>query len=150
MTRISHIFGVSALLLGVAAGAPVVASDYSHPPIQIKKKAIEVGVGKEAVEIGDVTAHCLECHGPDIGAAEVDAEAPTPAHSVGGAGRSHPVDVAYPEAGSGLASRAALDERLLLVEGQMTCITCHDPEAADHALVLSKEGSQLCLACHQR
>ena len=148
--RISHFFVVSVMLLGIAAVTAATASDYSHPPVQIKKKGIKVGTGKDAVKIEDVTAHCLECHGPDIGAAEADAEAPTPVHSVGGSDSSHPVKVAYPDSKSGLAPRADLDERLVLINGQMTCITCHEPEDPDHALVLPNEGSQICLACHQR
>lgn len=136
--------------LGIMLTPLATASDYSHPPVQIKKKGIRVGTGKDAVKIENVTAHCLECHGPDIGVAEAEAEAPTPTHLVGPAGRSHPVDVAYPDSKNGLAPRAGLDERLLLIEGKVTCITCHDPEAANHSLVIPQDGSQLCLACHQR
>ena len=138
------------LLLAPAVVMPATASDYAHPPIQIKKKEIKAGTGKDAVKIEDVTAHGLECHGSDIGAAETDAEAPTPAHSVGPSGRSHPVEVVYPESAEGLTPRGGLDGILLLIEGKVTCITCHDPGAPDHSLVISQSGSQLCLACHQR
>ena len=148
--RTSRVRHLPVLLLAIAMALPATASDWSHPPLEVRKKGIRAGTGKEAVEIADVTAHCLECHGPDIGAAEAEAAAPTPVHSVGGADRSHPVDVVYPKAGQGLTPRGTLDERLLLIEGRMTCVTCHAPEAADHALVIPEAGSQLCIACHQR
>ena len=144
------LFAILLTSQGIFMAPPATASDWSHPPLKVRKKTIQVGTGKDAEKVENVTAHCLECHGPDIGAKEADAEAPTPSHSVGGSDRSHPVDVAYPDSKSGLAPRTGLDKRLILIKGQVTCITCHDPEATDHALVIPSDGSQLCLACHQR
>ena len=37
----------------------------------------------------------------------------------------------------------------LFVGGNLSCVTCHDPQATDRALVLRLEEGELCLACHR-
>jgi predicted CXXCH cytochrome family protein len=126
------------------------AAEGSHPKLHFQEESFRVEGESESRPLGSLSAYCLECHGPDLGAMAPGSEAPTPTHAVSGSGRSHPVDVPYPISEIGLVPGGDLDQRLSLVDGQMTCITCHDSEAADRALVLPKEGSQLCLACHRR
>jgi predicted CXXCH cytochrome family protein len=68
-------------------------------------------------------------------------------------GNSHPVGVDYPiysMYGSNFVSRGALDRRIILIDGKVGCLSCHNPlnPARDH-LVMSNDRSRLCLACHR-
>jgi len=68
---------------------------------------------------------------------------------------SHPVDIPYrqadPRSADGpLVPSLALDSRIALPQGKVTCISCHSPYSKKHAqLVMSNIGSRLCLSCHQ-
>lgn len=136
------------LLIAALISVPVLAQDsstHTHDPIKIGKKKVEVGVGKQAEQLDSVADYCLQCHGEDEAG-----EAPVPEHSIGAANRSHPVDVTYPVGDGSYKSVEGLDKRLVLIQGQMTCVTCHDPVAPDHHLVIPNAGSQICIACHNR
>ena len=63
---------------------------------------------------------------------------------------SHPVMIDYPPAGNGYASAADVaGSGLKLVDGKVTCITCHDLTNTETAhLAKTMNNSQLCLACH--
>ena len=135
--------------LGLLVGASVAAQDdssYSHEPVKIGKKKIEVGKGRKARKIDNVSEYCLSCHGDEAAAGR----APVPAHSVGSAETSHPTDILYPAEKSGYKGAEKLDPRLVLRQGRMSCITCHDMENPRHELVISAAGSELCIACHQK
>ena len=121
-------------------------TSYTHDPIKIGKKKIEVGKGRKAKRIESVTLYCLGCHGDDAQAGE----APSPSHSIGSPDHSHPTDIAYPSGTSGYRAADQLDQRLVLYEGRVSCITCHDVQDSDHRLVISPAGGDLCTACHQR
>ena len=65
---------------------------------------------------------------------------------------SHPVMINYPPDGSKKGYAAASDvERtgIKLIDGQVTCITCHDLMNTESAhLAKPMDNSQLCLVCH--
>ena len=98
---------------------------------------------------------CLSCHdgsvASDIGHA--GARRGTIAPDV--LATSHPVDVPYrltdrQSADGPLVPVAALDPRVHLSSGKVTCMSCHSPYAAEDAqLVMPNLGSRLCLSCHQ-
>jgi predicted CXXCH cytochrome family protein len=68
------------------------------------------------------------------------------AGSVGGP-QGH-VDVYYM---AGRDFNAALDHRVILVDGRVTCISCHDPYSSEpKRLVMSNHRSRLCLECHRK
>jgi predicted CXXCH cytochrome family protein len=119
---------------------------YAHDPIKIGKKKVTVGKGRAARKIDNVTQYCLGCHGDD----GQTGEAPKPAHSVGSAKTSHPTDILYPAEKSGYTSTENLDPRLILREGRVSCITCHDVQNSSHELVISPASGELCTACHQK
>lgn len=84
------------------------------------------------------TNYCLGCH---------DGASASLVH------RSHPVDIDYAFAqmrsGGKLKPAAALDPAIYLKDGQIACVSCHHPESLNGAkLVLSNDGSRICLACH--
>lgn len=67
---------------------------------------------------------------------------------------SHPVDIPYRLtnhfADGPLTPRFSLDTRVRLFDSNITCASCHSPYATQPALlVMSNQGSRLCLSCHQ-
>ena len=64
---------------------------------------------------------------------------------------SHPVGVAYDSAVPGrrpLRPRMFLDERIILPQGKVECVSCHDAATPKMSLVMSNRFSALCLSCH--
>ncbi len=98
-----------------------------------------------------VESQCLVCHDGTVGE---DVHGGVTAPGVGSAGSSHPVGVPYLSRPRGFSDNsllpvASLDERLVLPEGRVECVTCHDPfSTAEDLLVMSNHGSSLCLSCH--
>lgn len=77
---------------------------------------------------------CLACHDGTIG------------KSVGIGG--HKVDILY------IAKKdfnVLRDNRVILIKGRITCISCHNPYSSEKArLVMSNKDSRLCLTCHRK
>ncbi|HEY3448489.1 MAG TPA: cytochrome c3 family protein [Myxococcales bacterium] len=87
---------------------------------------------------------CLACH---------DGSIATSLHTNLGDG-SHPVERDYREAAADPARRltpvSQLSRRLVLVDGLVTCTTCHDPKSSRPShLAMPMEGSAMCMACHR-
>ena len=79
--------------------------------------------------------NCLGCHDGSV------------AKDIGTHG--HPTNALY------LTSRRGLnrltDKKIVLVEGRITCLSCHNPYGTKKGkLVKSNEGSRLCLTCHRK
>lgn len=95
---------------------------------------------------------CLECHlgtiGPQANFTLAAANGSTPSHGSG----SHPVGVDYAAAADAnrqLRPPTFLPEEIQLPEGQVGCVTCHNPYSPlPYMLPMSNGGSALCLACH--
>jgi predicted CXXCH cytochrome family protein len=113
-----------------------------HEPLEVRRGKLFTASGREARPLENVSAYCVECHADDLGGAG-DHGAPMM--------RSHPVEIGYDAAdGDGLVARDEIDPRLLLLDGKVTCVTCHDARTTDHRLVMPDDQSQLCLECHRR
>jgi predicted CXXCH cytochrome family protein len=67
---------------------------------------------------------------------------------------SHPVGVDYMLARArrgGLLPVGALNPAIKLIEGKVSCNSCHDPYSKERKqLVMSMSGSKLCLSCHDK
>jgi len=97
---------------------------------------------------------CLTCHD---GAMASDATARTGAVLIGlpdEGPQAHPVSVEYrmeslrPGEG-GLRPESMLDPRIRLFDHRVECASCHSPYSSEpRLLVMSNEGSRLCLTCH--
>ncbi len=108
--------------------------------------------------LDDATRGCIKCHKMDVG------KHFGPAHTV------HIVGIDYVEAARrspSLVSAGSLDPRLKLVDGRVSCITCHteyvqeshtesymerdNPEATRYPMLrVDNSGSGLCLKCHRK
>ncbi len=70
-------------------------------------------------------------------------------------GNRHPVDVAFPTFGFRnahvLRARRDLPPDVVLRDGRLTCVTCHDGRSTrPFHLALPADAGQLCRACHDR
>lgn len=66
----------------------------------------------------------------------------------------HPVSITWPTGDTGLYA-APQDPSLRLFNGKVECATCHDPHngtpidtGGNQFMVMSNQGSQMCLSCH--
>jgi len=145
---------VGGLLIGVAllSAARVTtdsegagSSNGDHGEITLEKGAFFLGAGEAREPLADVSVYCIGCHDdPGISGGRDRAEE----YHLGDPGRSHPVDIVYPSQGSDLVPRNALDERLVLTAGEMTCLTCHDHRSGGQGFAISPDGGELCTTCH--
>jgi len=91
-------------------------------------------------EFAGIDAYCLSCHGGRTAPRRLCAGVrPDPHRSA----------VPYPTGTRDLRPLSALDPRLKLRGGRVTCETCHGGrDAAASYLSIPVAGSALCLACH--
>lgn len=105
--------------------------------------------------LDDLSIRCLACH-DSIFAAEALVENFSMTlgfHNNNEIGVSHPVGVSYFEAKrkymGAYRNVENLPREITLFGGQVGCGSCHNPYSKRHfELVMSNEGSALCLACH--
>jgi predicted CXXCH cytochrome family protein len=103
-------------------------------------------------EIDDITSYCLGCHDGKVGPARQAQVVTDPVLAGGceGVPRYHPVGATYPDGDPEFASPTMLASGMHIVEGRVTCVTCHDCEAYDHELLVNNRYSALCLTCHRK
>jgi predicted CXXCH cytochrome family protein len=135
---------ISALLLCTPAQSAEDEDQFSHSPIRPAEKTWVVESDDGAQPIKDLTAYCLDCHG-DLGES-----AKGKGHGSSPDVHSHPIDQPYPASGAELVPLVDLDLRLLLIDGKMTCITCHSHTEPDRRLVIPEASGQLCISCHRK
>lgn len=103
-------------------------------------------------EIDDITSYCLGCHDGKVGPAR-QVQVVTNSESAGGCEgvpQYHPIGATYPDGSAEFASANMLASGMHIVDGRVTCVTCHDCEAYDHELVVNNRYSALCLTCHRK
>jgi len=119
-------------------------AEFSHSLIQQVKETWVVESEDGAQRIQNLTAYCVACHG------DLKEAAGGKIHGTDSGVHSHPVDQSYPETGTDLVPLNELDRRLLLIDGKMTCITCHSHTAPDRQLVIADAYGKLCISCHRK
>lgn len=111
----------------------------------------------DAGVVDPVSRACLSCHDGTLGPAETVAvgtwEHGTPLTRFDPRG-SHPIGVDYLRAFArhrGLRPMGTLNPAIKLIEGKVGCSSCHDLFSnLPGRLVMSNNGSRLCLACHDK
>lgn len=105
-----------------------------------------------SVGVDSYSVDCLTCHdGSTVAGGEVRIYD----HAGGNAiGKSHPIGTDYIDASfrrSGLVRIDRLDRRIVLIDGKIGCLSCHDMlNPGRFHLAVSTAGSGLCMACHSR
>ncbi|MCF6280995.1 MAG: cytochrome c3 family protein [Candidatus Polarisedimenticolaceae bacterium] len=110
------------------------------------------------VPVDDYSMHCLSCHSDGAGGFLVDVDMSGNVRHNGSARVAHPIGVDYNLAmARGIERRsqfhppAALNSKILLPNGMVSCVSCHEGYSDKHGqLVMSNAGSKLCLECHDR
>ncbi|MBL4701171.1 MAG: hypothetical protein JKX85_07925, partial [Phycisphaeraceae bacterium] len=103
---------------------------------------------------------CLSCHDGSI-ASDVSGGGMGIGRGFGASGNrggEHPIGMTYPTTGNKVVSTGSqiafalpmsLDQRIQLVDGKVSCISCHSPYSKENnLLVMSNDRSKLCLSCH--
>jgi hypothetical protein len=110
--------------------------------------------GKQERQYDEVSQGCLGCH--DEKGAVLNGGPGSPA-GVGNAemakmSSNHPIGMDYEAATlirKNLHSAAELPQNMVLVDGKLSCITCHDPlNREPKHLAMGSNRSILCFACH--
>lgn len=147
----------SLLLLGTLAAWPALAVSPGGSSTALEAHRVgllRVGgrsfaaFGASVVEVGRTSIYCLGCHDGTV-AREAVLVSPTSAEVAPAGGRGHPVDVPYPVWNARFRPVAALDPRLVLSDGCVSCVTCHGgADASRKRLSVPNDRSALCLCCH--
>jgi len=64
---------------------------------------------------------------------------------------SHPIGRSYEKAETfgGYRPQSQLDEKIILPDGKISCLSCHKNYSSEHGkLIETKQGSRLCFLCH--
>jgi predicted CXXCH cytochrome family protein len=103
----------------------------------------------DSTGIDALSLHCMGCHNDRTDALGVQVSSDgLVRHNSGGA--NHPIAVAYPSGGD-YRPRGDLPKAIWLPDGKLSCVSCHQPYKKEHGkLVVTNEGSALCLQCHIR
>lgn len=146
--------GMLFAVVEVWAIAPVHAGEMQHQPLSHFNGRFFIEGDGQIVEIPNITSFCLGCHDGTSGQArqgpvENNLDSTARCRSLPGA---HPVEVLFPVGKKNIdfADLASLPHRMLLVEGRVTCVACHDMQAENHTLVVDNRHSALCLTCHRK
>lgn len=107
--------------------------------------------------LDDLSIKCLSCHDAVFGTDSLVEKKKDPLggffHNTMGIGLSHPIGMNYIESrmkSPGAYRKVAeLPEEIKLFGGVVGCGSCHNPYSTKHDdLVMSNDGSRLCMACH--
>ena len=110
--------------------------------------------------IDSVSAECLSCHDGSMGkAAPVKAGLWQHSDPLMGLGPQsytgvHPVGIDYEESRmdhDDLKPSSMIPKKIKLVNGKVSCISCHDPYSNNRAqLISTNRNGELCLGCHDK
>ncbi len=152
--RAGAILAAAALSLGASAAAAGGGGLWdSHAPVRFPTEGAVTRQARASDGVCELqgadrattsSARCLGCHDGSVAAAiELDTRP-------GGIGASHPVEVDYAQAAARQPRRyhpaATLPREVPLVNGKVTCTSCHDGASPDPKHVAI--GSRLCKSCH--
>lgn len=102
------------------------------------------------VEIDALSLQCMSCHDSQTDSAGVRVgRTGIMRHSSGAA--NHPIGIRYPlfSSTNALRPRNMLPKVIVLPDGKISCVSCHEVYKQEHGkLVMSNQGSALCLQCH--
>lgn len=109
------------------------------------------GVDKNARTLDVYSLQCMQCHAKNANPRLVTGVDRNGVVRHASQSMNHPIGASYGKAGKfgGYRPRSALDPKLLLPEGKLSCVSCHEGYKLKHGkLVITKEHSALCYACH--
>ncbi len=102
-------------------------------------------------EIDVYSQHCLDCH-PDQLSLPGAAIRVAFTASNGTGMTNHPIGMTYIHGNPmlGLRAPAAFPAEILLPNGKVSCLSCHEGYSARHGAMVMERPTDLCLACHDK
>ena len=141
-----------------ANGAGARVADQGHAE-SLGKAHMKFDSEATAGSVDRISRACLACHDGSLGTAD-NVQIRSGSWSHGKAlsrfdpQGSHPIGVRYVRAmmkRGGLRPVGLLNRAIKLIDGKVGCASCHDPYSREHnKLVMSNNGSKLCLECHDK
>lgn len=125
--------------------------------------------GIQDIQLDSFARGCMECHNGDAASHITVKSANAPMQISGMMNVNHPVGMNYNEHASrkprGYQSSASLDPNILLVDGRVSCVSCHqlkvdEPQqmasaqignsncSSSSQLTVGPKETDLCLSCH--
>lgn len=111
---------------------------------------LDAGIVAPVASLDAYSLRCMECHDGkgDSNAPSIDRNMVV-RHDSGAV--NHPIAIGYEDAvrAGGYRPAAQLSKRILLPNGRLSCVSCHDGYSKTHGdLVTVTAGSALCFECH--
>ncbi len=107
----------------------------------------------EEIGLDTFSINCMTCH-EDQSNDNLNVAISTNAVVRHASGKSnHPVGVSYQKAFEygGFRDASLLNQNIQLPDGKVSCVSCHEGYSEQHgAIVVSMNGSSLCLQCHDK
>ena len=129
-----------------------------HRDTEERLQSLERGVMLESrsSKLDEMSLNCLGCHGDkstQASKARLIKPDAHPASAMTLIAASHPIGTDYVKASTirnNLTGIADLPNTMVFVDGNMSCITCHDPlKRTKNHLAVENGGSMLCFSCHK-
>jgi predicted CXXCH cytochrome family protein len=123
-----------------------------HQAIQLINGRFFIEADAQMVEIPNITGFCLGCHDGTAAPARQASLAKgfDQSSQCRGLPGDHPVETVYPTGSNEYAHPTSLPPKMLLVDGLVTCVSCHDLAREHHPLVVNNRRSALCRTCHRK
>ncbi|HEY6871928.1 MAG TPA: cytochrome c3 family protein [Geobacteraceae bacterium] len=137
---------------------PTIASDASDASdFSLSRFGTNNTAEHRETDIDSFSKECLNCH-DGLRATDVTVDYRNePGISGRGrhvSGKDHPIGMyyaSYAALGRGYKPAAMLNRKMVLVNGKVGCLTCHNPLNPERShLVMSDYRSALCLSCHDK
>lgn len=170
MRFLNSVFAVLILIIGGTTSAMATSLAEHFQAFVLGAQAQAHPREARDLRLDAITQGCLQCHDGSRASHVSVRDAGTPMPIRGSQTLNHPVGMAYDHSVSkdpyGYRSRATLHPNIRLVDGQVTCISCHQIKAGvQHAsahphrgrdtactatteLTVGQRDKDLCLACH--
>jgi len=99
--------------------------------------------------IDSYSLRCMDCHSDQASIAGDGRRVAASRLSAGGA-PNHPIGMKYDRVASrgGLRPAAALSDEVLLPDGKVSCVSCHDGYGREHGKLVRR--GRLCFECHDK
>lgn len=117
----------------------------------LRSAHLDARASRPVQDIDGYSQRCLDCHADRLSLPGAVIRAAFTARN--GSGMvNHPIGMryAYADLERDLRSPATLPAAILLPDGQVSCLSCHDGYSARHGALVTVGSTDMCLACHDK
>lgn len=111
---------------------------------------LDAGKPAALVTLDSYSQQCLTCHGNSADSNYTRVDSNRVVRHGAASSVNHPIAVRYAEAerAGGYKPMAQVSKRIMLPNGLVSCISCHEGYSKVHGKLVSTSGSGLCTECH--